>query len=159
MPCLRSHSDWASGEQPVKSALCVSREFFLIGLGVVDLVAFFFPMHLRGTEITLSDTMHKNLTAVTVLLILLIIGYGATADGKWFRLYSIGTIAILIVFGALTGLDAPRIETNLPTPWIGVRERINIYGYMLWMAVLAIALLRVHVERSRDGLGEGRDSG
>ena len=34
------------------------------------------------------------------------------------------------------------MQPNLPTPWVGVRERINIYGYMLWMAVLAIALLR-----------------
>ena len=115
---------------------------FLIGLGVVDLVAPFSPMHLRGAEPTLTDTMHVILTVVTVLLILLIIGFGAAADGKRFRLYSIATILILLVCGIWAFLDAPRIAANLPTPWIGVRERINIYGYMLWMLVLAIALLR-----------------
>jgi hypothetical protein len=114
----------------------------LIGLGIVDLVAPFFPMHLRGAEGTLSDAMHIILTIVTVLLILLIIGFGATADGKWFRFYSIATILILIVAGAWAFLDARRIAANLPTPWVGVRERINIYGYMLWMAVLASVLLR-----------------
>jgi hypothetical protein len=100
-------------------------------------------MHLRGAESTLTDTMHVILTVVTVLLILLIIGFGAAADGKRFRLYSIATILILFVCGAWAFLDAPRIAANLPTPWVGVRERINIYGYMLWMVVLAIALLRV----------------
>ena len=114
----------------------------LIGLGVVDLVAPFTPMHLRGTESTLTDTMHIILTVVTVFLILLIIGFGAVADGKPFRLYSIATILILFVCGAWAFLDAPRIAANLPTPWVGVRERINIYGYMLWMLVLAVALLR-----------------
>ena len=114
----------------------------LIGLGVVDLIAPFFPMHLRGTEFTLTDTLHKALTGVTVLLILLIIGFGATADGKWFRLYSYATILVLIVCGVWSFSDAPRIEANLPTPWVGVRERINIYGYMFWMSVLTGVLLR-----------------
>ncbi len=121
----------------------------LIGLGVLDLVAIFSPMHLRGTESTLTDTMHIILTVVTVLLILLIVGFGAVADGKRFRLYSIATILILFVCGAWAFLDAPRIAANLPTPWVGVRERINIYGYMLWMLVLAIVLLRAQVERPK----------
>ena len=70
-------------------------------------------------------------------------GFGAAAFGKRFLLYSIGTILLLVVFGALTGLDAPRIAANLPTPWVGVTERINISGYLLWVVVLAITLLRV----------------
>ena len=114
----------------------------LIVPGIVDLVAPFFPMHLRGAEKTLTDTMHVILTVVTVLLILLIIGFGAAANGKWFRLYSYATILVLIIFGALAFLDGPQIAANMPTPWMGVRERINIFGFMLWMMVLAIVLLR-----------------
>lgn len=121
----------------------------LIALGVLDLTAYFFPMHLREeisqTGRTLNETMHLIGTGVTVLIILLIIGFGAMANGKWFRLYSYATILVLIVAGAWGALDAPRIEANLPTPWLGVRERINIYGYMLWLAVLAIALWRAKV--------------
>jgi hypothetical protein len=95
---------------------------------------------------------------VTVLLMLLAIGFAATAFGKRFRLYSIGTIVLLLVFGALTGLDASRLEANLPTPWMGVWERINIYAYMLWVVVLATALLRGRVAQSRNGLGGRSDS-
>jgi hypothetical protein len=34
------------------------------------------------------------------------------------------------------------MAANLPTPWIGIAERIDLGGYLLWVAVLAIALLR-----------------
>lgn len=131
----------------------------LLAYGVVGLAAPFFPMHLRGAELTLTDTMHIVLTMVTVLLMLLAIGFGAAAFGKRFRLYSIATMVLLFAFGALTGLDGPRIAANLPTPWVGVWERINIGVFLLWVVVLAIALLRASVERPQDGLRGRRDSG
>jgi Protein of unknown function (DUF998) len=120
------------------------------------------PMHQREAlaagEKTLTDTMHIVFTMVTLLLMLLAIGFAATAFGKRFRLYSIGTILIFVVFGALTGLDASRLEANLPTPWMGVWERINIYAYMLWVVVLATALLRGRMAQPRDALGRRSDS-
>jgi len=129
----------------------------LIGLAVVDLVAPFFPMQLRGTEFAFTDAMHIILSIVTVLLLLLIIGVGATAFGKRFRLYSIMTILVLVVFGVLTGLAGPRVAADLPTPWVGIYERINIYSYMLWVLVLAIVLLRAQVEWPQDGFGGRRN--
>lgn len=91
---------------------------------------------------TWSDTLHVILGVMTVLFMLVAIGFGAAAFGKPFRLYSIVTILILFVFGALTGLDSPRLQANLPTPWIGLWERINIMGFLLWVAVLAVAVIR-----------------
>jgi len=115
----------------------------LVGISIIDLLApFVAPMNLRGAERTLTDTMHIVLASVDVLFILLIIGFGASAFGKRFRLYSIGTLLIVIAFGALAGLDAPRVAANLPTPWLGVTERISVFSYMLWLMVLAIGLLR-----------------
>ncbi|MDX2239990.1 MAG: DUF998 domain-containing protein [Leptolyngbyaceae cyanobacterium bins.302] len=130
----------------------------LIGKEVLGLVGtLFFPMHLRGVEGTLTDTLHAILTLVGVLFMLLALGFGATAFGKRFCLYSIATILMLIVGGVLTGLDAPRLATNLPTPWMGVWERINIFAYMLWIVVLAIALLRGRVAQPQDNLS-GRNN-
>jgi hypothetical protein len=122
----------------------------MVAYGVISLAWPFAPMHLRGAEFTLTDSMHIVLAIVTVLLMLLAIGFGAAAFGKRFRLYSIATMVILVAFGALTGLDAPRIAANLPTPWVGVWERINIGVFLLWVVILAIALLRAQVERPRD---------
>ena len=114
----------------------------LMGLGLLDVAGPLFPMHLRGATGSLTDALHITVTIITVLLILLIIGFGATADGKLFRVYSLLTLLTLIVTGVWAGMDGPRIAANLPTPWLGVRERINVYGYMLWLAVLAVVLLR-----------------
>jgi hypothetical protein len=100
-------------------------------------------MHLRGTEFTVTDTLHIVWATVTVLLMMLAIGFGAVAFGKQFRLYSIATMVILVAFGVLTFLYGPRIAANLPTPWVGVWERINVGVFLLWVVVLATALLRM----------------
>jgi len=114
----------------------------LVGYGVVGLAGPFAPMHQRGVKGTLTDTLHITITIVLVFFILLAIGFGTNAFGRRFRLYSVGTILILVGFGALTGLDGPRLAANLPTPWMGVYERINVFGFLLWVAVLAVGLLR-----------------
>src|SRR5687767_3283881 len=49
----------------------------LIVYGIIGLAWPYAPMHLRGTEFTLTDTMHIVFSMVTVLLMLLAIGFGA----------------------------------------------------------------------------------
>lgn len=114
----------------------------LLAYGVASFLGPFVPVHVRGSEGTLTDTMHIIITIVIVLSILLAMGFGAAARGKAFRLYSIGTLVTVALFGALAGMQAPRIAAQLPTPWLGVIERVNIYSLMLWVLVLAVTLLR-----------------
>ena len=106
----------------------------------------FAPMHQREVLAaggrTWSDTAHVVLGGVTVFLMFFAIGFGATAFGKRFRLYSIGTVVALLTFGGLTFIEAPRLQGNLPTPWIGLFERINISVFLLWVVVLAAILWR-----------------
>ena len=110
-------------------------------------------MHLRGSEMTLTDIMHIVFAMVSVLLMILALWFGAAAFGMRFRVYSIATLAILLVFGMLTGMDGPRIAANLPTPWVGVWERINIGVFLLWIVVLALRILRIP-----NAVAEGRGS-
>jgi len=114
------------------------------GLLLADsLIGFFWPpMHLRGVESTLTDTLHIVFAMVTLAFMFLIILNGAAAFGRRFRLYSLLTILVFLVFGILSGIDAPRLAQNLPTPMLGVWERINIAAYMLWIAVFAAAILQ-----------------
>lgn len=91
---------------------------------------------------TLGDTLHVVLGAVTVFLMFFAIGFGASAFGKPFRLYSLATIVVLLTFGGLTFLEAPRLQANQPTPWIGLWERINISVFLLWIVVLGAVLWR-----------------
>jgi uncharacterized protein YndB with AHSA1/START domain len=104
------------------------------------------PMHQRAVLAagggTFTDTLHLVWAAVTGIFFMLIVGFGAAALGKRFRLYSIATMAIGLGCGAVTGTYASDVQANLPTPWVGVWERISIATFMAWIVVLAIALLR-----------------
>jgi hypothetical protein len=124
------------------------------------------PMHRREAlaagGATLTDTLHIVWTAVNGVLTLVAMGCAAAAFGKRFRRYSIATMVILLAAGWLTALDAPRVEADLPTPWVGVWERINIAVWLLWVAALAVALRRRELavrppsparERGTGGLG------
>jgi hypothetical protein len=118
----------------------------LLVYGALGVLWPFAPMHLRPALAagggTISDTAHIALGIVTVMLMLLAIGSGAVAFGARFRRYSIATLVIVFMFGFLTAIDAPAIPADRPTPWIGVWERINIGAFLLWVVVLAVALLR-----------------
>jgi hypothetical protein len=131
----------------------------LVGYAVVGLVGLPFPIHQRGAEATFTDTMHSALTGVTVLLILLAMGFGAIAYGKRFRLYSIGTLLTILVLGAglgfMAGAQIAAEGVIAPPQWFGLIERINIYGFMSWVVALAIVLLRAE---QGSGLVSDRDA-
>jgi len=104
------------------------------------------PMHQReflaaGGK-SLTDTLHIVWTFITVPLFMLEIGFGAAAFGKRFRWYAVATIVVMIFFGMLTGMASPQMEANLPTPWLGVWERIIIGAFMIWVIVFAVKLLQ-----------------
>jgi hypothetical protein len=115
----------------------------LTGLGVLSLWAVpFASMQMRGTEQGRAGEMHIVEGMVAVLLLITAMGFAATTFGRRFRLYSIATIVVMLVFGAWTGMDGSRIAEGLATPWAGVKERISVYSYQLWLIVLAFTLLR-----------------
>ena len=100
------------------------------------------PMHLRGAEFTLTDTLHIVWTAITVPFMMLQIAFGAAAFGRGFRTYSILTVVAMVSSGVITSIDAPNIATDGPTPMIGVWERIGMAAYMIWVPAFAIKLMR-----------------
>jgi hypothetical protein len=115
------------------------------------------PMHQREVIAagggTLTDQLHLVWAGVAVLFMFVFIAFGAAAFGKAFRLYSIGTILVLLLFGALTFPSTDAIATGQPTPWVGVWERINIFMYLQWIAVLAIVLMREAREAHQSATG------
>ena len=128
----------------------------LVAFGVLALWAVpFASMHGRGAERSLTDTLHLVDGVMAVLLLVVAIGFAATAFGQRYRLYSIATILVLVAFGVWAGTDGPRLVEDRPTPWLGITERISVYSYQLWLVVLAIALLRQHLHRSRGHLVSG----
>jgi uncharacterized protein DUF998 len=116
------------------------------------------PMHQRAVLAagggTLTDTLHIVWTIVTSLFFMAALGFGAASFGKRFRLYSLATMAVVFACGMWTGTYAPAIQANLPTPSVGVWERIDTNAFMLWIAVLATVILRSGTAEERNIAGE-----
>jgi hypothetical protein len=139
----------------------------LVMIGVVDQAGPFFPMHMREVLArgggTFSDTMHITITILISLFTVVAMAFGAAVFGKRFRVYSIATILTLVAFGAMASIQSGALSANEPTPWQGVYERINVAAYLLWMAVLAVILLRAGTITSTraaleaPGVREGQD--
>ncbi len=132
---------WLTG-RPGRRGLRVAGWLFIVYGVVGECALLFCPMHMREAAKTATDARHIVATAALVLITFLYIGFAAVARGKTFRLYSIATVIVLFIFGALSGLQGARIDQGLPTPGFGLMERVNIYASFLWMAVLALGLLR-----------------
>lgn len=136
----------ASGNRPLR----VTGGLLAAG-GVMQVAWLPFPMSARPDiakgESAGNDAGHLVLSGASLLTILSQMGAGAAASGKRFRLYSAISAAALLLSGALTVRESAKLATGEPTPWLGLAERIMIGAWLLWMAVLAIGLLRA----SRDG--------
>jgi hypothetical protein len=135
---------WASASRRGAGRITAA---MLIGYALTGMVTgVIFPMNTREAlaagEGTLRNAMHPPGTIVMSLFIVLAMAFGATLLGRRFRYYSYATILAILVFGLWAGLQAGRVEANQPTPWLGIVERGNVYAIMLWVAVLAIGLLR-----------------
>jgi hypothetical membrane protein len=112
-----------------------------IAYGVVSMLGLFvFPLNYEAEGA--GATMHQVVTFLLILLMFLFIGFAAAGSGRAFRLYSLFTVAVILAGAILSGMQIPRIEAGLPTPGLGLFERLNIYSMLLWVAVFAVLLLR-----------------
>ena len=121
---------------------------------IYSVVNFYWPpMHTREVIAagggTLTDTLHIVWAMFSNFAMLLMMGFGAAALGKGFRIYTITTWIVFILFGVLTWMEAPGMGKGLPTPGIGIWERINIGAFMLWVVVFAIMLLQREMRSSK----------
>lgn len=143
-PILLATFGWGVLRVAGKSRRLHAMGVLLIFYAVVNI--YWPPMHMREVIAagggTISDTLHIVWAMVTLVFNILMMVLGAMAMGRSFRIYTIVTFLVFIVFGILIGMESPGISENLPTPFIGVWERINIAAFMIWIVVLAVLLLR-----------------
>jgi hypothetical protein len=132
---------WRSAGSPLLRVVGV----FIISFSIVNF--YWPPMHQREVLAagggTITDTLHIVWASITLLFMMLMMGFGAAALGKGFRLYTVATFVVFLVFGILTFIESTGMEAGLPTRWMGIWERINISAFMLWVIVFAINLLRM----------------
>ena len=130
----------ARGRRPLRVA-----GDLLIAWAVTGLAWLAFPMSSREDIVegpmTSNDLGHLVLSGLTGVLVLSTLWFGVATFGRRFRRYTLATAAAVVVFGGvLTSMEGSKVPD--PTPWMGLYERIGLYGFYLWLAVLAVVLLR-----------------
>jgi hypothetical protein len=111
----------------------------LIGYGVSNILALLYPLDLNNDA---AVPMHIAATISQMVLMLAAMGFGAAAFHGWLRVYSIASLVASVVAGIASFIAAP----YAPTPVLGIGERISIGAFLLWVAVLAVALWRAPVD-------------
>jgi Protein of unknown function (DUF998) len=125
-------------------ALRVTGNLF-VAWAIAGLLWLPFPMSSRedvvkGQPMSVNDIGHLVMSGLTLVFIMSALWFGAKAFGRRFRLYSLVTAATVVVFGVLMSTQAPNVPD--PTPWMGLYERVMMWAWFLWIATLAIVLLR-----------------
>jgi hypothetical protein len=133
----------------------------LVAWGVSHVAWLWYPMTPRaeiaatGSSGT-TDLGHILLTVLTFAFILTVIALGALSFGRGFFWYSIGTAVVIVVAGAITGVQSTGLAEGDATPWMGLIERISAYGMMAYVAAVALKLWgragkqETTVERARE---------
>ena len=120
----------------------------LMGYGVCNTVGLLLaPMELRDVGISVQTRLHIWDTVLQGIFIALAMVFGAFVHGARFRRYSFATLAVCVVFGVLASLEAAQASMR----WIGLTERVDIYAWMIWLAVLAFSLLSPQRLRTEAG--------
>ena len=117
----------------------------VVAFGVTGIMWIPFPMSSRqemtaGTT-PANDVGHLTLAALTVLLIVGMVGVGAAALGKWFRIYSILTLTIVLLWWTHRPAVC-RHHRGRSRPGAGAGGTHQHGAWLVWLAVLAITLLR-----------------
>jgi len=111
------------------------------------------PMHERAVLASqgevLTDKLHLIWAMTTVLLMMLLMGFGAAASGNGFRKFTIAIWVVFIFFGILIGNQTENVQANLPTPFLGLWERFNILAFMIWVIVFSVLQLQKQKDFSR----------
>jgi len=131
---------WKSAENRRKLKIAAG---LLVAFGSIAIsIGPFVSMQLRGIEQGLAGALHLIEGGVEMLILLIAMGFASGALDQKFRLYTIFTIVLMLIFGVWSGMDSPLVEAGAPTPWLGVKERIMWYSYQLWFIVLSLRLLQ-----------------
>ncbi|MGT2462580.1 DUF998 domain-containing protein [Sinomonas atrocyanea] len=118
----------------------------------------FWAMNSRGMQPGVNDTMHATLSLIFSASVMATMILSAVAYRGWFRLYALGSLAVVAVFGAASGIAIGGIDQD-NTPWAGGFERINAYAYFAWLIVLAIMVDRHELGGAHAPHGTGRRPG
>lgn len=114
----------------------------LIGYGLSNIVAGFYPLTLNDDA---SVPMHIVATNLQLALMVAAMCFVAAGFRGRMRVYSIASLVTSTIMGMVSFTAAPG-----PNLVLGIGERISIGAFLLWVAVLAVALMTPRVPAAQD---------
>jgi hypothetical protein len=118
----------------------------LVAHGLIFPLWLLFPMTSRDQLAAggggINDIGHMVLSVLSLVLILTQMGTSAAGFGTRFRYFSIVMAITLLAAGGDTASTASATAAGDATPWMGLIERVMYGSWLLWMAALAVLLLR-----------------
>jgi hypothetical protein len=129
----------------------------MLGFAALGLLALPFPM--TTDEVLGANTIHTVIWGVIAPLLMLSgIGASTAAFGKVFRGYAILTLVALVALSTVAGFEAAQVTAGETVRWFGITERALMGVWLLWVAVVAVALLRPSRREDRNAVSD-RDHG
>lgn len=116
--------------------------WIIIGYAVFNV--YWPPMNMRGQPMAMTDILHIIWSIGTVGLMFVLMWRSRKLFGRGFNWFTVGCLVAFMVFGGLTFLEAPGIEANTATPFIGLWERLNIGIFLGWVIAFSILLIRLN---------------
>jgi hypothetical protein len=104
----------------------------LIGYGLWNIVGGFFPLRLGDDTSIPPHIVATNIQLALMVAAMCFVAAGFRGRMRW---YSIASLVLSEVMGMIAFMAAPG-----PNLVLGIGERISIGAFLLWVAVLAVAL-------------------
>ena len=132
---------WRSG-QLLSSRLAKLAAILLSMIGLLGLVMYFFPQDAVGTSVTPAGAVHIAIAGAMSLITMLAILFRGLAEWRdpgqrKAAVYSFSSVLLVFVTGGLAAM-------SIAGHWAygGLLERLTIGGFLLWVFVEALLLLR-----------------
>ncbi len=114
----------------------------IVLVGVAGALDDVFPQDPIGAVITASGTLHIAFAGIASLLTVVAMAFAARwllgrRELRALGLYSLASLVLILSFGPITAA-----ATASSSPVMGLLERVTIFTFTLWMAVVSVVLVR-----------------
>ena len=119
--------------------------------GILGLFTSIIPQDPVNAEVTISGILHITAVAIMALITMvfpLLIGFGMKGAKNWkhFKIYSLLSVLIIIIFGGLSPLI---ISKGIPL--MGLFQRITIGAYFQWLILFFIKFYKYQTSVNSQG--------
>ena len=134
---------------PARARIGIAAGAAIVLVGIAGAIDDDFPQDPIGTVITTPGTLHIVFAGIASLLTVIAMALAAwwllgRRELRALAVYSVASFVVILAFGPVTAM-----ATASSSPVMGLLERVTIFTFTLWMAVLSVVLARHALREAR----------